>query len=97
VAVSALKGNGIENLLIAVRQQLYENMIHIKVILPYDQGSLISQFHESGQAEQLQHVKEGILIDGKLPGRLIARFAPYISSQSESTEDEESLSDEESE
>ncbi len=83
VAVSALKGDGIDDLLIAVRQQLYENLTNITVLLPYDQGGLISQFHEAGQVEQLQHVKGGVTIEGKLPGRLIARFAPYITSEVE--------------
>jgi GTPase len=78
VAISAKTGEGIGDLRQVVHQQLYENYTSVRVMLPYDQGSLISLFHESGQVEYFQHVRGGVFIQGKIPGRLLAGFKPYI-------------------
>jgi len=76
-AISALTGEGINDLLATVGEQLYETYLSTKVYLPYQQGGLISLFHEYGQVERLEHVHGGVLIKGKLPGRLVARFKPF--------------------
>jgi len=64
-------------LLATVGEQLYETYLSTKVYLPYQQGGLISLFHENGQVEWLEYVQGGVLIKGKLPGRLVARFKSY--------------------
>ena len=78
IAVSALKGTGMADLLEAVSRQLYEMFMSITVRLPYQEGGLISLFHELGQVERIEHFRGGIQIQGKLPGRLMARFQPFI-------------------
>jgi GTPase len=57
--------------------------------LPYQQGQLISLFHESGQVEQIEHGRGGVTIHGKLPLRLLARFQSYQSSNAEETPEAE--------
>lgn len=78
VAVSALTGDGIDNLLDSINEYLFRNMMQITVQLPYKMGALISTFHEYGQAEEVNHIHGGVVIRGKLPGRLVAQFTPYI-------------------
>ena len=77
VAVSALRGIGIEALLDAVGEQLYERYVPVEVRLPYEEGALIAMFHELGQVEQVEHDRRGVFIRGRLPGRLLARYAPF--------------------
>jgi GTP-binding protein HflX len=77
VAISALTGMGIGDLLVRVAGLLFEMYSPITVYLPYQEGALISAFHEYGQIEQLDHVRGGVLIRGRLPGRLLARFKPF--------------------
>ncbi len=76
-AISALKGNGIKDLLRMVGEQLYEMYTPITVFLPYREGGLISSFHEYGQVESTEHVHGGVIVQGRLPGRLVARFKPF--------------------
>lgn len=78
VAISALKGEGIPDLLATVSEQLYETYSPVVVDLPYQQGGLISQFHEQGQVERIEHKRGGVLISGRLPGRLLARYKPFL-------------------
>lgn len=79
VAISALEGKGLEDLLAAVSRKLYENLSPIEVLLPYEQGALIALFHEQGQVERIEHTRKGVQISGRLPGRLLARYDPYVS------------------
>jgi GTP-binding protein HflX len=78
VAISALTGQGIPDLLAAVSQELFENFEPVTVRLPYEEGGLIAMFHESGQVERIEHVRGGVEIEGKLPGRLLARYGDFI-------------------
>lgn len=77
VAISARTGLGMGDLLQAVDEALFERYTDVMLRLPYQQGQLISLFHETGQVDRVEHVRGGILVQGRLPGRLLARYAPY--------------------
>ena len=77
VAISALKGIGIPDLLSVIQQELYETYAPIIVKLPYQQGALISLFHEAGQVERIEHGRGGVLLQGRIPGRLVAQFRDW--------------------
>jgi GTP-binding protein HflX len=53
---------------------LYETYTPIRVKLPYQQGALISLFHEAGQVEVVEHGRGGVYMQGRIPGRLMAQF-----------------------
>jgi GTP-binding protein HflX len=77
VAISARTGEGIDDLLALLRDRLYESFTPLLVRLPYQQGQLISLFHEFGQIDRLEHGRKGVLIQGLVPGRLVAQFKPW--------------------
>lgn len=77
VAISALTGEGIDDLLQAVSELLYENLVKIAVSLPYEEGGLINIFHEQGLVEKIEHKRSGVEINGRLPGRLVSKFKPF--------------------
>ncbi len=77
VAISALKGIGLERLLEVIREQLFARYEPVEVKLPYTEGQLLSLFHEFGHIERIEHRRDGVYIKGRLPGRYLARFAPY--------------------
>lgn len=79
VAISALTGMGIAELLRSAGEMLFERYNDVQVFLPYDQGALISMFHELGQVERIEHIRGGVHLVGRLPGRLIARYQPFFS------------------
>ncbi len=72
--ISAAKGVGIPELLQLIHQELYETYTPIHVRLPYQQGALISLFHEAGQVERIEHERGGVVMQGRIPGRLVAQF-----------------------
>ena len=77
VAISARRGTGEAELLELIKEELYERYTPIAVRLPYQQGALISLFHENGQVERVEHVRGGVLMEGRIPGRLAAQFADW--------------------
>jgi len=78
VAISALTGEGIGDLLKSINGILFEDYVGVSVWLPYKEGGLISMFHEQGQVEMVEHGDGGMQLTGRIPGRLRASFAPYI-------------------
>lgn len=83
VAISALSGIGLADLLRKIEGELFETYIPISVRLPYQQGQLISLFHEQGQIEKIEHERGGVFIQGFIPGRLLARFQPFVRREAE--------------
>ena len=96
VTISALKGIGIPDLLQVIQEELYETYSPILVKLPYQQGALISLFHEAGQVEKIEHGRGGVIMQGRIPGRLVAQFndwqvSPNFHEPEEDTKEEEDL------
>lgn len=93
VTISALEGSGVKELLGLIQQELYETYAPILVRLPYQQGALISLFHEAGQVERIEHGRGGVLMQGRIPGRLLAQFNDWQVSANhhEPVEEEEEL------
>jgi GTP-binding protein HflX len=78
VPISALRGDGIDLLLTEVKKKLFESFRSVSVDIPYSKGDLISLFHEEGQVEWVTNEYEGVMIKGKLPVRLLARYKEFI-------------------
>jgi GTP-binding protein HflX len=76
-AISALKGDGIQEMLKAIEKELFDTFLPVTVRLPYQQGQLISLFHDQGQVVRFEHERGGVLINGLLPVRLLAQYAPF--------------------
>jgi GTP-binding protein HflX len=95
VAISSLEGSGMSDLLRLIQQELYETYTPIDIHLPYQEGGLISLFHEMGQVEFIEHERGGVHIQGRIPGRLFAQFAPWLATvQEDRLTDEDTLSEE---
>jgi len=78
VAISALTSEGISDLLEKVNAFLYDDFIPVQISLPYHEGGLVKVFHEQGQVERLENKPGGVEIDGRIPGRLISYFHPFL-------------------
>jgi GTP-binding protein HflX len=88
VAISALRGDGIGQLLNSVSEKLYEAYTPITVNLPYKEGALIAMFHDQALIDSVENKRESVRMSGRLPGRLVARFMPFVDGKEENTSDE---------
>jgi GTP-binding protein HflX len=77
VAISALRGEGLDDLLETLDRALKHHMAHVDVLIPYGRGELVSLMHEHGVVEHEEHTEHGTHLQGRLPVELAGRFAPY--------------------
>ena len=78
VPISAREGLGLLGLLDRIEAVLVGGLMRLAVQLPYSRGDLTSLFHRQGTVEAVSHSKEGVLMEGYLPRRLLVQFRPYL-------------------
>jgi GTP-binding protein HflX len=83
VPISALTGEGVTSLLMAIEAAMEQQLQPLAVKLPYARGDLLSLFHERGQVDQEEHLADGVVVNGRLPARLFPYFSDYGLAQSE--------------
>ena len=74
VAISALRGQGLDVLLDRVEGMLEKDMVWLDVVVPYELGDLVALFHRRGLIQDEQHGETGTRILGRLPRTLVSRF-----------------------
>ena len=89
VSISALKKQGLDQLLASIETRLFEDFEDVEVYLPYDQGKLTSMFHQHGRIEYIEHGRKEVHIIGKLPVRYLSLFSNYLTTEFRETEENE--------
>jgi GTP-binding protein HflX len=74
VPISALRGDGLEQLLDCIEGVLEEEMAWLDVVVPYDLGELVDLFHRRGLVERAEHRGDGTHLVGRVPRVLLGRF-----------------------
>ena len=77
IPVSALTGQGLENLIVEIEELLTETFSALKVHIPYREGELVALFHQRGLIEEETHDATGTTLSGRLPARLVPLFDRY--------------------
>lgn len=67
VKVSALTGKGIEELLHCISEELVKQFVPLNVLIPYDRGDLVAQFHQFGTIESEEYEERGTHLRGYVP------------------------------
>jgi len=76
--ISARTGQGLGELLSTIESELFETYLEIEVLVPYQEGQLISLFHEHGQVHETINEETGTKIKGLIPRRLLHQYEPFI-------------------
>ncbi len=78
VAISALKGLGIEELMRKLEDFLFNRQHPIMVELPQRETYLVQLFSREGVVEKIEYSSNTIVLQGKIPGKHLAKFTPYL-------------------
>lgn len=78
VAISAEQQLGFEDLLAAIRRELFDSAVPTRVRIPNKRGDLIALFHQSGVVDSEEYDEKSVTLSGRLPARLLAPFRPFI-------------------
>jgi GTP-binding protein HflX len=77
VAISALTGAGVDTLLNLIDERLRQEMVSVRLLIPYNHGDLVSLFHEYGHVESEDYTGKGTILEGRLPASIAGRLAEY--------------------
>jgi GTPase len=88
VQVSALTGEGLDELRARIAERFAERFEAVRLLLPYDEGGKLNELYALGAPiEQREDTKDGVLVVARLPRREITRFAQYLVADTEATSD----------
>ena len=84
VHVSALTGEGLEELRTRIAERFAERFEAVRLLLPFDEGGKLNELYALGAPiEQREDTTEGVLVVARLPRREIRRFAAYLVADTE--------------
>lgn len=78
VAISALTGEGIDELMALVRDQVQDLLGFVRALVPYTEGQLVQQSHDFGRVHKVEYRDDGIYIEAELVAEmrnLLAKWA----------------------
>ncbi|MCX5330895.1 GTPase HflX [Streptomyces sp. NBC_00140] len=78
IAVSARTGQGIEELLALIDNELPRPSVEIEALVPYTLGKLVARAHTEGEVISEEHTPEGTLLKVRVHEELAADLAPYV-------------------
>ncbi|MER5857949.1 GTPase HflX [Streptomyces sp. NPDC059688] len=77
IAVSARTGQGIEELLALIDDELPRPSVEVDALVPYTHGKLVARAHTEGEVISEEHTAEGTLLKVRVHEELAADLAPY--------------------
>jgi GTP-binding protein HflX len=84
--VSALTGEGMEELKAEIARRFEDRWERVRMLVPYEDGAKLSELYALGTPiEEREDTPDGVLLIARLPRRELTRFAPYLIADSSST------------
>ena len=78
VIVSLLESNGIKTVLNLIEKEIFKGYEEVKLLIPYDEGELVSYFNENTHIINQEYKNEGTLITLELSKILKSKYTKYI-------------------
>jgi GTP-binding protein HflX len=77
--VSALTGEGLDQLRAAIAGHFGERFELVRLLLPYEDGGKLAELYSLGAPiDEREDGPEGVFVRARLPRREVPRFAPYL-------------------
>jgi len=85
VQVSALTGEGLDELRARIAERFAERFEPVRLLLPYEEGGKLAELYALGAPiESREDQADGVLVSARLPRRELRRFAPYLVAEARS-------------
>jgi GTP-binding protein HflX len=77
--ISALTGEGLDDLRARIAERFGERFERVRLLLPYEEGGRLNELYALGAPiDEREDTPEGVLVVARLPRRELRRFAPYL-------------------
>ena len=77
VAISALYGDGVADLVACIEEAMTELLVPIEVLIPYTQGVELNAVHEQGNVELVDYREQGTYVKALVPEAIANRLEQY--------------------
>jgi GTP-binding protein HflX len=77
VAISALKGTGLEELLMKLAELLERTMVTLTLEIPYSRGDLVAAVHRVGEVVEEKHDDNGMILEVRIPEANRSQFVEF--------------------
>jgi GTPase len=79
IQISALGGEGLEELRTRIAERFGERFQRVRLLLPYEEGGRLNELYALGAPiEEREDTPAGVVVVARLPRRELPRFAPYV-------------------
>ncbi|MCD7797621.1 MAG: GTPase HflX [Clostridiales bacterium] len=78
VRISAKTGEGIDELLLAVEKALVQTRKRVRLLIPFDKGSLVSKVRENGEVYHEEYTENGAVIEAAVDISVLGALSEYI-------------------
>jgi GTP-binding protein HflX len=77
--ISALTGEGLDELRARIAERFGERFERVRLLLPYEEGARLNELYALGAPiDEREDTAEGVLVVARLPRRELHRYAPYL-------------------
>jgi GTP-binding protein HflX len=77
--ISALTGDGLNELRARIAELFGERFERVRLLVPYEEGGRLNELYALGAPiDEREDTPEGVLVVARLPRRELHRFAPYL-------------------
>jgi GTPase len=77
VPVSALTGEGVEELIERIEEEFVKRLREVELLIPFDEGRSLALLHELAGDLRREDTADGVRVTARLPGPVADRFAPF--------------------
>jgi GTPase len=77
IAISAVSGEGLEELRDRIEQAFEENLRPVELLLPYSEGATLAELHDVAGDLEREDRPEGVLVRASVPAALAHRFTDF--------------------
>jgi GTP-binding protein HflX len=85
IAVSALDGEGLDDLRARIADRFAERFEEVRLLVPYEEGARLAELYALGApVDERRDEEDGVFIRARLPHSALLRFAPYLIADAES-------------
>ena len=77
--ISAMSGDGLDELLAVVGEALQRNTVTLTLTVPYERGDVVAAAHRIGEVIEEKHDDNGTILDVRVPTKAVDRFTEFVS------------------
>jgi GTP-binding protein HflX len=77
VLVSALTGEGIDDLTERIEEEFARTLQPVELFIPYEEGARLAELHEIAGDLEREEMADGVRVAARLPATIAARYSPY--------------------